>query len=243
MILAVSCALVALSAALLAPSAFAEKDDTATYEYKPTDLYYNAIGLLDGGKLGSGACNPNVDAIWSGEVDTYSYITEKPTGEATFKIKDNGEAGKIFVQRTSFSNFSAMHSIVTACDNGMPPSPSSYSNSTCSPEPVDSDVLMVGKISGSVGKSVVVKWRVGQGVGSDDRLVPDSFSCVQPFTFPKATCRPLQTTIKKLTDKIVTLPFGCLGTTLTPPAGSGYSQYSSSAAAHGTVTLKRTKIH
>jgi hypothetical protein len=230
----------------LAPSAFAATDGTVKYEYVPTALVYDATGFVDGSKFGSTSCNPNVDAIWSGEVDAYSYVSEPTEGDGSFKITEHGETGKFVAHRLGFATFSASHSLVTGCDDSMPPSANTYENTPCSsPDPApDIPLLIVGTLTGGVGTSVNVKWRISTDpLSSANYLLPDSFSCVEPFAFPAAKCDPIKTTINKLAGKNVKLPFGCLGKTSVPPAGSGYRDYGSSDAASGTLSMKRTKIH
>ena len=226
-----------------APSALAAKGGTVKYEYEPTSLDYEAIGFLDGSRLGSASCNPNFDALWSGQVETKSLIVPAQ-GEGSFTIKHKGETGKIIADVPAFSHLSASHSLVTACDEGTPPSASAYQNTECNPNSIDSNLRIIGKVTGGVGTGVEVKWRVSVNLlGTVNDLLPDSFSCVEPFAFPAADCLPLKTTINKLTAKKPRLPFGCLGETSTPPVGSGYTTYGSSASANGAVELKRTKIH
>jgi hypothetical protein len=240
----VACAAVTVLLAVLgfAPSALAEKEETVKYEFKPTSLKYEAIGFLDGSKLGSASCNPNVDALWSGQVETKSLL--KPVqGDGSLTITDKGATGKIVAGVPVFSHINASHSLVTACDESTPPSPSEYRNTDCNPGGVDGDLLVVGKVTGGVGTSVQVKWRVSLNpLGSVNELLPNSLSCVEPFAFPPADCLRLKTTINKFTDKKPRLPFGCLGKTSSPPPGSGYTDYGSSAAANGAVGLKLTKI-
>jgi hypothetical protein len=226
-----------------APSALAGKGGTVRYEYEPTSLDYEAIGFLDGSRLGGASCNPNVDALWSGQVETKS-LPGSVQGDGSFTITHKGETGKIVADVPAFSFIKASHSLVTACDAAMPPSASAYKNTECNPNSINSDLRIVGKVTGGVGTRVEVKWRLSLNpLGIGNELLPNSFSCVEPFAFPVADCLRLKTTINKLTAKKPTLPFGCLGTTSSPPPGSGYKTYGSSAAASGTLALRRTKIH
>jgi hypothetical protein len=244
---AAACATVtALSVVLgFAASALAGQEGTAKYEYKPTSLHYDALGYLDGSRFGATSCNPNVDAIWSGQVETKSTITDPVEGEGSFTIAEKGEKGKIVAGKPGFNYMSASHSIVTECDTQEPPSPSEYQNTDCNPQiEMESDILIVGKITGGVGTKVQVKWRISvDPLSTGNFLLPNSLSCVEPFAFPAADCKPVTTTIDKFTAPKLSLPFGCFGKTSTPPPGSGYTMYGSSDAAHGTVDLKRTKIH
>src|SRR4051812_179294 len=114
---AVACAAVTALLAVLgfAPSALAGQEATGKYEYEPTFFDYEAIGFLDGSRLGPQSCNPNVDALWSGEVDTKSLITPVE-GDGSFTIAHKGETGKIVAEVPAFSYIKASHSLVTACD-------------------------------------------------------------------------------------------------------------------------------
>jgi hypothetical protein len=60
--------------------------------------------------------------------------------------------------------------------------------------------------------------------------------------FPVGICTT-KAGLNKFTSKTVTLPFNCLFTTSTPPAGRNYTKYSAVAHAQGALHLKRTKQH
>ena len=68
---------------------------------------------------------------------------------------------------------------------------------------------------------------------------------MEPLKFPgrspgKDYCQT-RAGLSKFTAKTVKLPFNCLYETVTPPIGSHYSSYTSTASAKGFIRLKRTK--
>jgi hypothetical protein len=101
-------------------------------------------------------------------------------------------------------------------------------------------------ISGGVGNRVRITWNFFQDNG--DRLVPNTFTCGQPFKFseplPGVTCsKGLTASLAKLTAKTVKLPFFCLSTATTPPPETNYTRFGSTVTATGALFLKRTKMH
>jgi hypothetical protein len=99
-------------------------------------------------------------------------------------------------------------------------------------------------IEGGIGTQVSLFWNFfipgGGGI-----LVSNVFSCVEPLRFPgrspgKDYCET-RAALSKLTAVTVKLPFKCFYETVTPPIGSPYTSYASTASAKSFIRLKRTK--
>ena len=223
------------------------------YTYKVAGGAYEANALLDGGHL-TGGCSPNVDALWSGEVNAHldplavtryagadeaALVRPEIRGNGHLEIKRHGTSGYAFGYLPVKSDFTGRHDLTTACDASG--SVTETKTTPCAAAD-DAEIFASVHISGGVGTRLKLSWDVyfvPLSAGGD--LVPDVFSCVEPFKFPSAECDDGKSTLAKVTAKHVRLPFGCLGTTSVPPPGSGYTKYGTSAAANGYIKLLRTK--
>ena len=225
---------------LVAPAAVAGKGGTASYEYKVAGGSYDATGELTGGKV---ADCVGV-ALWQGTVTTAeSDLSDLNLGKASLKIHGDGSSGSIGAQFQVTSTLGdAFHRITTACDEFG--SETDYTRTDCTSRPVDNPLRARVVISGGVGNRVTLLWNFFIP-GGGGFLVSNVFNCVEPLRFPGRSpngdiCKT-RVGLSKFTAKTVKLPFNCLYVTTTPPIGSRYSRYSSTASAAGFIMLKRTK--
>lgn len=235
--------LLALSLLVLPAAAEAGKD-TAKYDYEVTNFDYEATGDLTASRYAPFGvrCEVGRTAAWTGHVQTGPSLGT--SGDGSLKVGERGTFGTLLAQTDVQSNFGpAEHTIATQC---CPPESLECAfgqtldstTTDCTDGPVDSKVAGAAIIKGGVGDRVKVKWVfVLRGVDGD--WVPDTFTCVEQFTFPFDRCTS-QAKLSSLTKKKFTLPFRCLAQTFTPPPGD-YDLYSSRSDVSGSFELKRTK--
>lgn len=231
-------ALVALLTLLCAsPTAFASVSSTTHYEYKAIRLTYMANGDLAGGRV-PGPCVGI--ALWEGKVKTEaeSDLLSTLVGKASLTIGPHGTSGSGYAKADAKSQFSeAFHRETTACDeNG---NETAFTMTPCTGA-IDSKMHVSMRVNGGVGNRVKLIWDFFQYGGASGTLVPDSFSCVEPFKFPDGTCTSRES-LGAFNQLFVRLPFRCFYSTSTPPPGSNYTRYTSSSYALGELELKRKK--
>jgi hypothetical protein len=232
--------LTAQLALLICTSAvYASNSGTAHYEYHVTGVDYHATGQVSGGRF-QGECTPAEDALWEGDVtsDDSELRQLVKLGDGSLKVLPHGTSGDIEAKFFVESKFSASHRETTACENGSESASSTLSCMNSS----ESEQRVLVDISGGVGDRVKLAWTFSLEDGSGSQLVPNTFSCVEPYVFPIGICTT-KAGLNKLTSRTVTLPFDCLYTTSTPPAGRNYTKYAAVAHANGALHLKRTKQH
>jgi hypothetical protein len=233
--------LTALVALLVAtPAADAGRNGTSGYRYHVTNFSYDAKGQLTGGRF-KGLCVPNVNAAWQGTVETGSADVADlgSLGDGSLFIDKNHDAsGSIDATLKTTSTLSdAYYRMTTACDEDG--NETAYTMKVC-PGTLDSTEQALVRISPGSGDGVNLSWHLTNEKGKG-HLVPDAFKCGVRYTFPDGRCRT-KAPLSKFTGEKVTLPFKCgLFATTTPPAGTDYTQYESTAQAKGSLTLKRTK--
>ncbi len=232
----VGIALIALLALLGAsPAAFASESGTAHWTYRVAAVDYNATGSLAGGRIPGGCVGI---ALWEGDVSTNNDTEVAPLslGKVSLTVHAHGTSGtgnaKIDVN-SKLSN--AYHRVTTACDENE--NETAFTMTPCTGS-IASKMHVSVRISGGVGTRVKLVWDFFQFGGASGTLVPDSFSCVEPFRFPDETCTT-KASLGALNHKKVNLPFKCFYSTITPPPGSGYTRYEASSYATGVLKLKR----
>lgn len=227
---------------LLCPfsAALASGRGTAHYEYKAIRLTYKANGELLGWQV-PGQCLHV--AMWEGQVETEaeSSLISPFVGKASLTIGPHGSSGSGYVKADAKSTFNnAFHRETTACDESE--HETAFTMTPCGGT-LDSKMHVSMRFSGGVGTRVKVVWDFVQYGGASGGLVPDSFSCVEPFKFPDQTgVHPTCTSMASLgqfTHRYVHLSFRCFYEALTPPPGSNYTKYTASAFAFGDLELKR----
>jgi len=160
------------------------------------------------------------------------------------EINRHGSSGSInaHVQTTSTLG-PAYHRITTACDEeGI--NETAFRKTECNTGTANNPMRARVEIEGGVGNQVSLFWNLFIP-GGGGFLVSNVFSCVEPLKFPgrspgKDYCET-RAALSKFTARTVRLPFKCFYATITPPIGSRYSSYASSASAKGVIKLKRTK--
>jgi hypothetical protein len=224
------------------PAAHAGVSDSASFGYTVTRFDYHAGGQLSGGLFGA-VCTPT-DALWEGEVttDDSQVAPLGKVGDASLKIHRHGTSGEVEAKTSIESKFTGFHRETTACEKELE---SAHTESSCAGG-VETEMTALVDISGGVGTRVRIAWNFFEDNG--DRLVPNTFTCGEPFKFsdPSAgvTCsKGLTANLAKLTAKIVKLPFFCLYTATAPPPGTNYTKFGSTVTAKGALFLKRTKMH
>jgi len=105
----------------------------------------------------------------------------------------------------------------------------------------DSTLHVHASIAGGVGTRVKLSWTFFLFAGASGKLLPDTFSCVEPYQFPDGSCVS-RTTLNALTGPSATLRFKCDFATSSPPAGRSYTKYGAVVSATGTIRLKRTRF-
>ncbi|MDX6605175.1 MAG: hypothetical protein QOF23_1684 [Solirubrobacterales bacterium] len=232
----VGVALIALLALLCAsPAAFSSAGGTTNYEYKVIRLTYDATGDLAGGR--APGCVGT--ALWEGKIKTEAesdLLSSSPFGKASLTIGPHGSSGSGYAKVDAKSQFSeAFHRETTACDeNG---NETAFTMTPCAGS-LDSKMHVSMRISGGVGTRLKLVWDFFQYGGASGTLVPDTFSCVEPFRFPDGTCRS-KASLGEFNHLFVHLLFRCFYSTSDPPAGSNYTVYTSSSYAQGVLELKR----
>jgi hypothetical protein len=227
---------------VVAPAAHAGVSDSASFGYKVTRFDYHASGQLSGG-LFAPVCTPT-DALWEGEVttDDSQLAPLGKVGDASLKIHRHGTSGDVEAKTSIESKFTGFHRETTACKDE---SESAHTESNCAGG-VETEMTALVEISGGVGTRVRIEWNFFEENG--DRLVPNTFTCGEPFKFSDpsvgVTCsKGVTANLAKLTAKTVKLPFFCLYTTTSPPPGTSYTKFGSTVTAKGALFLKRTKMH
>jgi hypothetical protein len=227
---------------LMVPAAVADSGGTASYQYKVTGFSYDATGQLGAGKL-TGGCVGN--AFWEGTVTTTeSDLSELSFGGASLEIGKHGSSGSINAHVLTTSTLGpAYHRITTACDEeGI--NETAFRKTDCNTGTASNPMRARVDIEGGVGNQVSLFWNFFIP-GGGGFLVSNVFSCVEPLKFPgrspgKDYCQT-RAGLSKFTATTVNLPFNCFYDTVTPPIGSRYSSYTSTASAKGLIRLKRTK--
>jgi hypothetical protein len=232
----VGVALIALLALLCAsPAAFSSAGSTTHYEYKVIRLTYDATGDLAGGRVPGGCVGT---ALWEGKIKTEAEtdLLSTSVGKASLTIGPHGSSGSGYAKADAKSTLSeAFHRETTACDeNG---NETAFTMTPCAGS-LDSKMHVSMRISGGVGTRLKVVWDFFQYGGASGTLVPDSFTCGEPFRFPDGTCMS-RANLGEFNHRFVQLLFRCFYTTSTPPAGSNYTRYASSSYAQGVLDLKR----
>ena len=231
-------ALTTLLALLVAsPAALARVSSTAHYSYKVVGVDYTAAGQLAGARF-RGACVGI--AMWEGDVATGTggegELSELASGKASLTIHGHGTSGSVDANMGVESKFSnAFYRETTACDSSE--SETAFTLTPCM-QTVDSKLHVHVRIAGGVGTRVKLSWYFFQHNGAAGKLVPDTFSCVEPYQFPDGSCTT-RATLNAFTSKTVKLPFSCFFSTSTPPPGRNYTKYLSAARATGALHLKR----
>jgi len=227
---------------LMAPAAVAENGGTASYQYKVTGFSYDAKGELGAGKL-TGGCVGN--AFWEGTVTTAeSDLSDLSFGGASLQIGKHGSSGTINAHVLTVSTLGpAYHRITTACDEEQI-NETAFKKTECNSGTANNPMRARVEIEGGIGNQVSLFWNLFIP-GGGGFLVSNVFNCVEPLKFPgrspgKDYCET-RAPLSKFTAKTVKLPFHCFYEALTPPIGSHYSTYASTARATGFIRLKRTK--
>jgi hypothetical protein len=229
-------ALIALLTLLCAsPAAFAGVSSTTHHEYKVIRLTYMANGDLAGGRVPGGCVGT---ALWEGKVNTEaeSDLLSTSAGKAALTIGPHGSSGSGYAKADAKSQLSeAFHRETTACDENE--NETAFTMTPCTGA-IDSKMHVSMRVSGGVGTRLKLVWDFFQYGGASGTLVPDTFSCVEPFRFPDGTCRS-KASLGEFNHLFVHLLFRCFYSTSDPPAGSNYTVYTSSSYAQGVLELKR----
>jgi hypothetical protein len=235
----VALALGTLAAVLLIGPAAASAAGSAGYEYKVTGFDYNANAALGAGLTQGASCVPE-DAGWGGNVSSSGDVAGlvPPTGDGWLDIRSRGTSGKVEAESPKSEydfDFSAVHQLTTVCSRlNVPPQ---FTTTNCA-DRTSSGVEATGLIHGPIGRKVKIDW-IFEMADVAGAWVPNTFSCEEPFKFKADACRS-KGDLRTFTQKKFTLNFFCKAFVATPPAGSGYTTYSSLVNASGSVSLKRT---
>jgi hypothetical protein len=214
------------------------------WRYKVDGFDYEAGAYLEGGHFPNATCTPFEDAFWEGVVDTKPPADETVPlsfGTASLKIGPHGTKGEIEATTPVTSTLSdAFHRETTACaeDGTETDSTTHVCNSA-----LDSNQEVLVDFEAGVGSNrLTVLWNFFQDTGDGSRLVPNSFTCVEPFMFSEDDgCPVTKVPISKLNAKKVSLPFNCLAMSTTPPPGTNYTRFGTTVGASGTLHLLRLK--
>jgi hypothetical protein len=224
-----------------APGAYADKD-TQHWRYKVDGFDYQGEGYLEGGHFPNATCTAFEDTLWEGLVDTAPplELAQLSFGHASLTIGEHGTEGEIEATTPVESKLhDAFHRESTAC--GPDGTETDSTTHVCNSGLESNQTVLVGMDAG-VGKNrLTVTWNFFQDTGDGSRLVPNSFSCVEPFRFGDDDgCKDTRVSISKFNAKRVSLPFNCLALTTTPPPGTNYTRFGTTVGANGTLHLKRT---
>lgn len=210
------------------------------YKYKVIGFDYAAHAELTAANIGA-TCTP-ADAEFKGSVKSSSDVELAPLtlGTGGVKIKGQGTEGSIDAETAVLFNFDATHFEVTACDEFG--SISTFTNSSCT-DKEEATVRANVTIDGGVGKSVKLDWSISL-FGSPGTLVPDTFSCGQPFMFATegSGCKQKSASLEELGGQRLRLPFKCLLKATSSP-GRAYTRYAAVSNATGALYLKRILPH
>jgi hypothetical protein len=213
--------------------------DTASYGYQVTGIDYSAKADLAGLISPSAdTCTPGVDAVFRGHIDTTnaSEVAELRLGSGAVTIHSHGTSGHVHAQLTIASKLSeSWHQLSVDCEGAEKQTPCTQS--------AESKMDLSLGISGAVGDRVKFLWSFSQSGDRTAGLVPNSFSCVEPMTFPGSadgSCNSFSG-LSRFTAKTIKLPFICHAQRGTPPNnGRPWRIYAGTASAEGVLTLKRT---
>jgi hypothetical protein len=157
------------------------------------------------------------------------------------KIHRHGTSGEVEAKTSIESKFTGTHRETTACEHELE---SAHTESDCSSSE-ETEMTALVDISGGVGNRARITWNFFQDNG--DRLVPNTFTCGEPFKFSDPSegvnCKAPKVDLSTLTAKKVKLPFFCLSTATSPPPGTNYTKFGSAVTAKGALFLTRTKMH
>ena len=229
-----------------APPAGANQSGTARYSYNVVGFEYDAAGDLTGGRA-SESCRANYSSGWLAHVGTAATPPDElqslTFGDASLRIGNRGTTGLVKAALPVTSSLTdGFHVISTVCDNLGTPFEDEQKDVTtpCSAPATNSTLRAFVQIAGGVGNRVQLTWRFEHDNPSGF-LVLNSFRCVEPVAFNEAPACVTKAKLNTFTRKTATLPFECLYSTSTPPAGTDYTAYSAISFGFGAITLKRTK--
>jgi hypothetical protein len=212
------------------------------WRYKVTGFDYLAEGYLEGGHFPNATCTAFEDAFWEGNVSTAppTELSLLTFGSASLTVGHHGTKGEIEASTPVESKlYDAFHRQSTACaEDGT----ESDSTTHVCESGLDSNQETLVSIDAGVGSNrVTLSWNFFQDTGDASKLIPNSFSCVEPFTFGQDDgCKDTKVPISRFNDKRVSLPFHCLAMSTTPPPGTSYTRFGTTVGAEGTLQLKRT---
>jgi len=151
-------------------------------------------------------------------------------------IHPHGTSGSVEAQLQIESTLSeSWHRLDTDCMGAETQTPCTQT--------LDSQMGVRVDISGGVGDRVKLLWSFSQSGDPTAGLVPNSFSCVEPMTFPGSAdgrCNSFSG-LSSFTAKKIKLPFICHAQRGTPPNnGRPWRLYTGVASAEGVLFLKRT---
>ncbi len=229
-------ALTALLTLLVAsPAAFASVSGSTRYEYKVYWVSYKAEGAIVGWHVNKCVGTSLVEGV----VTTDSELDLGATflGKLSLTIHGHGSSGSGYAKidvKSQLSN--SFFRETTACDSS---EKESAATETHCAQPLDSKMHVSVLINGGVGNHVKLSWDFFHYGGASGTLLPDSFSCVEPLTFPDGTCTT-KASLSQFNKKFVTLPFVCLYDAEASPPGRNYTKYLAVANTKGELRLKRT---
>jgi len=213
--------------------------DTASYGYAVTSIDYSAKADITGLISPSAdECSAGVDAVFRGHVDTTdaSEIAGLRLGSGAVTIHSHGTTGRVRAQLTVESKLSeSWHQLSVDCLGA--------EKQTLCTQSAESKMDLSLGISGGVGDRVKLLWSFSQSGDPTAGLVPNSFSCVEPMTFPGSADGSCNTFsgLSSFTAKKIKLPFICHAQRGTPPNnGRPWRIYTGTASAEGVLFLKRT---
>ncbi len=96
-----------------------------------------------------------------------------------------------------------------------------------------------GLIQGKTGDKLKVGWTFRQ-VDLSGHWTPDNFVCEKVMPVAHDECKS-KVPLKTFTKKKFNLKFFCSALASTPPPGTGWSSYSSTAFVEGYLAMKRVK--
>lgn len=229
-----------------APAAGANNSGTARYSYNVVGFEYDAAGDLTGGRA-SESCRAGYSSGWVAHVGTVATpaddLVSLTFGDASLKIGNRGTTGLVKAALPVTSTLTdGFHVISTVCDNlGTPFEDEQVDKTTLCSEPgTNSTLRAFVHIAGGVGDRVKLTWRF-EHESPSGFLVLNSFRCVEPIAFNEAPTCVTKAKLNTFTRKTAKLPFECLYSTSTAPAGTDYTTYSAISFGFGAITLKRTK--
>ncbi|MGV1049705.1 MAG: hypothetical protein ACOYD4_14410 [Solirubrobacterales bacterium] len=212
--------------------------DTASYGYKVTEIDYSAKADLAGGIFPhADECDAGVDAAFEGHVETVpSELSDLLHGRGSVTIHPHGTSGTVEAHLMVDSTLSdSWHRLDADCMGAETQTPCTQT--------LQSQMGLRLHISGGVGDRVKLYWSFSQSGDQPAELVPNSFDCVEPMTFPgpdDGSCNTFSG-LSRFTAKKIKLPFICHAQRSTPPNnGAAWTIYAATASAKGALYLKRT---